>query len=170
MRSLNNEKSRPAKTAYIQTAQWSENVQSSCTGKNWCVRRKVAQWPSGPVVQRPSGPAAQRPSGPADQRTSGLATKRHTTQQQPIQIPPVQPRRATEKALGYYNINLWLCNHHNQQSYSNNLFSHSVYEISIQPRCIYYSLWWSEICRAPRYANAPSYYQNKQSKELLGYQ
>ena len=47
-----------------------------------------------------SGPAAQRPSGPAAQRTNGLATKRHATPQQPIQIPPVQPPRATEKALG----------------------------------------------------------------------
>ena len=63
----------------------------------------VVKWPSDPEAQWSSGPAAQRPSGPADQRTSGLATKRHTTQQQPIaiQIPPVQPRRATEKALGY---------------------------------------------------------------------
>ena len=109
-------------------------------------------------------------SDPAVQRPGGLATNRHSTPQPPIQIPPVQPRRATEKALGFQNINLWLCNHHNQQSYSNNLFSHSVYKVSIQPRCQYYSLWWSEICRAPRYANAPSYYQNEQSKELLGYQ
>ena len=53
------------------------------------------------VVKWPSDPAAQWSSGPAAQRTSGLATKQHTTPQQPIQIPPVQPRRATEKALGY---------------------------------------------------------------------
>ena len=44
-------------------------------------------------------------------------------------------------------INLWLCNHHNQQSYSNNLSSHSVYKVSIQPRCQYYFLSWSEICQ-----------------------
>ena len=44
----------------------------------------VVNWPSGLVVQRPSG----------------LAAKRRTTPQQSIQIP-VQPRRATEKALGY---------------------------------------------------------------------
>ena len=38
---------------------------------------------------------------------------------------------------------------HKQQSYSNNLLSHSEYEVSTQPQCQSYYLWRSEICRAP---------------------
>ena len=55
----------------------------------------VVKWPSDPAVQRPSGPADQRTSGPADQRPSDIQLNSN------LYRFLVQPRRATEKALGY---------------------------------------------------------------------
>ena len=81
IRSLKEEKSQPAKTAYTQTASGVKTDNLHVLAKTSAF---VVNWPSGLVVQRPSG----------------LAAKRRTTPQQSIQIP-VQPRRATEKALGY---------------------------------------------------------------------
>ena len=82
IRSLNNEKSQPAKNGLpVQTASGVKTYNLHVLAKTSAF---VVKWPGGPVVQRPSG----------------LAAKRRTTLQQPIQIP-VQPRQATEKALGY---------------------------------------------------------------------
>ena len=131
----------------------------------------VVKWPSDPAAQRPSGPAAQRPSSPAAQQPSGLATNRHTTPQKPIQIPPVQSRRATEKALGskisVFHSAIIIIN--NLTRIICSLILGTRYPFNLNVNLIVFG-GLKSVERQDMHANAPSYFQNEQSKELLGYQ
>ena len=119
------------------------------------------------VVKRSSDPAAQRPSG--------LATNRHTTPQQPIQIPPVQPRRASESnqkkhwgsKISISDCAIIIIN--NLTRIICSLILCTRYPLNLNVNLIVFS-GLKSVERQDMHANAPPYFQNEQSKELLGYQ